>query len=164
MKTLIVRFTVPVEVEVPDDFPVTRQEIERVGDWITNDYRDGRYPHSVEDMHHAAASLTESTVHRAIEYHYSQRMERQFGRERVCQMEYDLRSRLAARCIEKLGRNHLTDGGHVEVSVTAYPLSNQQRYSYSPHVVICRDDSSPDGAPGTHSLATRTVFAGREAA
>ena len=44
MKTLIIRFSVPVEVEVPDDFPITPLEIELSGEDIANDRRDGRYP------------------------------------------------------------------------------------------------------------------------
>jgi hypothetical protein len=164
VKTLIIRFSVPVEVEVPDDFPITPLEIELSGEDIANDRRDGRYPHTTEDMHHAAESLAHSALHQSIEWHYTRRIEQQFGRERACQMPYELHNRLANRCIERLGRCSLVDGGAVEVAVSAYPLLPDHRYSYEAHVVVCRDDAKQDGTEGDYALATRTVFEGREAA
>ncbi len=98
MKTLIVRVTIPVEVEVPEDFPVTCEQVEKAADWIANDYRDGRYPHSTEDMHHAALETARASVSTAITHHYDERMEKHLGRERVCDMSYETRSALSERC------------------------------------------------------------------
>lgn len=162
MKTLILRYTVPVEVDVPDDLPVSNADLERTGERDANDWCDGRYPHSVEDMHHAAARLAESAVLRAIDWHYSERLDRYFGRERACRMPFEIRNHLAKRCQDRLGRFRLVNGGEIEVAVTTHPITH--RYAYDSHIVICRDDAKPDGSPGDYQIATRTVFEGREAA
>jgi hypothetical protein len=163
MKTLLLRFTVPVEVEVPDDFPVSREAIEASADWLANDYRDGRYPHSVEDMHHAALGLARSSMSSAISNHYSDRMEARFGRQHLGEMSYELRNALAERCEKKLGYYRVTDGGGIEIAVASHPLGPKS-YGYQQHVVVCRDDAKDDGSLGDYKLATRTVFEGREAA
>jgi hypothetical protein len=163
MKTLLIRFTVPVEVEVPDDFPVTTADIEKSADWIANDWRDGRYPHAVEDMHHAAGDLARSSVSVAITHHYDERIEKHLGRAHVCAMSYEVRSALAERCEKKLGYFRITDGGGIEIAAMAHPMGEKQ-YGYQQHVVICRDDAKDDGGLGDYKLATRTVFEGRQAA
>ena len=160
MKTLVIRYTVPVEVEVPDDFPVKAEEVTTTAEYYANDYCDGRFPHSVEDLHHAALRLAEGAVHGAVDAHYSGRLEKHFSRERVCAMNVDIRNSLAKRCQDKLGDAHLVNGGTVEVSVSQLAVA---RYG-DDHVVLCRGDEKWNGEPGDYELATRTVFESRDAA
>ncbi len=162
MKTLLIRYTVPVEVDVPDDFPVTTADVGRIGEWQANDWCDGRYPHAVEDMHYAALRLAQHAVERAIDDHYTTRIERQFGRAHYLSMSFETRDALAKRCTAKLGYFRVTEGGQVEVAAMYHPL--ERLYAYDSHVVVCRDDAKDDGTPGAYKLATRTVFEGREAA
>ena len=162
MKTLILRYTVPVEIDVPDDFPVPEPEIERVADWRRNDYSDGRHDFTTEQMHQAVFDAARSDMSRAIDSHYYESVRRHFPADPNAHVEAC--HALAARCHGKLERMHLVDGGTVEISVTRHPIAPEDVHSYDPHVVVCRDDAKDDGTPGDYHLATRTVFAGHEAA
>jgi hypothetical protein len=81
----------------------------------------------------------------------------------------EARNALIKRCLDKLGYLKLVDGGTIETTAMWHPLT--ERYTYDPHVVITRGDVLPltwgEYGPhnlGEYELATRTVFAGREAA
>lgn len=162
MKTLLLRYTVPLEIEVPDDFPVTPTEIEKSAEWCRNDHRDGRFPFATEHLHDAAERAANGDLARAIDNHYCERIERHFRAWNAGNFHMEARDRLIERCQKSLGRVRLVEGGHVEVSATWHPLT--ERYTYDPHVVLCRGDAKGDGSPGDYELATRTVFAGQEAA
>jgi hypothetical protein len=162
MKTLILRYTVPLEIEVPDDFPVTTAEIEKTVDWRRNDYRDGRHPFASELLHDAALRAARNDLDSAIDNHYCRRIEEHFGAQNAGNWHMEARDALIKRCLGSLGYIRLVNGGTVEVAAMWHPLT--QRYTYAPHTVICRADTKPDGSPGDFELATRTVFEGREAA
>jgi hypothetical protein len=164
LKTILLRYTVPVEVDVPDDFPVSESEIERVADWRRNDCSDGRHDFTTEQMHQAVLDAAKSDVNRAVSSHYCERIRRHFPANP--NEHYEACSALTNRCLKKVeeGLMHLVDGGTVEISVTTHPLPPERRHSYQAHIVVCRDDTQEDGTPGPYQMATRTVFAGLEAA
>ncbi len=161
-KTLILRYTVPVEVEVPEDFPVTTDEIEKTADWRRNDFVDGRHPFASELLHDAALRAARNDLESAIDSHYCRRIDAWAKNPAGSNWHMEAREALIKRCRDKLGYVHLANGGDVEVAAVWHPLT--QRYTYAPHVVVCRGDAKPDGSPGDYALATRTVFEGREAA
>jgi hypothetical protein len=189
LSTLILRYTVVVEVEVPDDFPVTTLEIEKTADWKSNDYRDGRHPFTTELLHDAALRAARHDVLDAIDSHYYRRIEAwaaSHGETCWANHERHIESRnaLIKRCTDKLGYFQVANGGGLEIAAMWHPL--KERYTYEPHVVLCRGDKGSDlpfwtqiasfdfdvddkddediDASGRHELATRTVFEGREAA
>lgn len=173
MKTLLLRYTVPIEVDVPDDFPVTTDEIEKTADWRRNDYSDGRYPFASELLHDAALRAARSDLGDAIDNHYCRRIEAWATQHDDCwknhERHMEARNTLIKRCLDKLGYLKLVDGGTVETTAMWHPLT--ERYTYDPHVVIARGDMCigawGEYGPfniGDYELATRTVFAGREAA
>ena len=54
-KIIELRLTVPIEIRVPSDFPVTAAEMVKLADWKVNDRCDGRFPYSTEIMHQGAS-------------------------------------------------------------------------------------------------------------
>lgn len=158
MKTLYLRYTVPVEVEVADDFPVSADAIRKIAKWKSNDWSDGRYPFDVEMMHSGASSMASYHISEAVSYHYAERVEAHFGRAND---HWSARNALAERCEKSV---HRRSPREIEVSVTAHPIDPEHKYASMPHVVLCRDDAKEDGSAGDYRLATRTVFEGRESA
>lgn len=157
-KRLVLRLTAAVEIEVEDDFPVTHTEIEKAADWRANNYNDGRYPFSTELMQDGAESLARHALDYAVSDHYGARVERMFGRTND---HWGAKAKLEARALKKTHVNRVHD---LEVSATDQPEPVGGRYTYDPHIVLCRKDMAEDGTPGAYELATRTVFAGREVA
>jgi hypothetical protein len=168
MKTLLLRYTVPIEIDVPDDFPVTTEEIEKIADWKGNDYTDGRHPFTSELLHDAATRAARNHLADAIDDHYWRRVEAWAG-ARGSNGHREARSALVERCQAKLGYMRLVNGGTIEVAAMWHPI--RERYTRDPHIVIAREDEQslpwdmygPNNL-GAHTLATRTVFEGREAA
>lgn len=155
MKRIVLRFCAAVEIEVDDDFPVAHDAIERAAEWRANYYTDGRYPFSTELIQDGAESLARTALDCAVSDHYGERVERAFGRGHD---HWEAKAKLEARALKKTHVNHVHD---LEVSATDQPEPVGGRYTYDPHIVLCRKDQADGGA---YELATRTVFAGREVA
>jgi len=161
-KIIQLRLTVPVEIRVPSDFPVTAAEMVKIADWHINDRCDGRFPYSTEIMHQGARDWATSILHQSIFHHYCDRVDKHFGRGNS---HLSSRNKLIDRCTKTLREypSHLADGGNVAVSATTRTADNE-RDSGELHIVLCRDDSTEGDTPGDYRLATRTVFASRQAA
>lgn len=161
-KIIELRLTVPIEIRVPSDFPVTAAEMVKLADWKVNDRCDGRFPYSTEIMHQGASDWAISIVHQSIFQHYYDRVDDHFGRGNS---HIGSRNKLIDRCTKTLGSfpTRLVDGGNVEVSATTR-RADDERDTGELHIVLCRDDRKEDGTQGDYMLATRTVFASRQAA
>jgi|GEM_PF-2933697 len=162
MKTLWMRITVPVAVEVPDDFPVAPEALAKVAEWRTNDHSDGRLPYSTEKLLDGAAHLCEGAVEHAIYDAYCRRVEAHFGRRGRADDHLDARNALVARCQGKVRVS--TPHDPVEITVVHDPRPYDQRYVFDAYIVLCREDPKEGEEVGEYRLATRTVFWGREAA
>ncbi len=161
-KIIELRLTVPVEIRVPSDFPVTATEMLKVAEWKVNDRCDGRFPYSTEIMHQGAGDWAMSILHESIFNHYCDRVDKHFGRGNS---HISTRNRLIDRCTKTLDSfpTHLVNGCTVEVSATTR-RAEDERDSGDPHIVLCRGDRKEDGSQGDYALATRTVFASQQAA
>lgn len=161
-KIVELRLTVPVEIRVPSDFPITAAEMVKLAQWKVNDWCDGRYPYSTEIMHQGAVDWANSILHQSIFHHYCDRVDKHFGRGNS---HMTSRNKLIARCTASLDEfhTHLVDGGHIEVSATTRGIDDE-RDTGELHIVLCRDDRKDDDTHGDYVLATRTVFASRQAA
>lgn len=104
MKTLFVRYTIPVAVEVPDDFQVAPEAIAKTGAWLANDYRDGREPFTTETMKDAALRATRAAVLRAIDDQVRERVAAYFRvPENQAYMDhYDGAQRLLAKVADSV--------------------------------------------------------------
>lgn len=80
MKTITISYTIPVEVEVPDDFPLSVEEIQKIATWKANDHCDGRHPFSIEMMFEGAQRASTNYMEDSIFYHYCNKIEQWFGR------------------------------------------------------------------------------------
>lgn len=69
MKVMFVKVTATVAIEVPDDFPIGRTELQKAASARANDCPDGRYPASTENIEHAAERIAKTGVEIAL-YHY----------------------------------------------------------------------------------------------
>lgn len=162
MKTLWMRITVPVAVEVPDDFPVAPEALAEVADWRTNDCSDGRLPYSTEKLLDGAIHLCEDAVESAIFDAYCRRVEAHFGRRGRADEHLEARNALVARCRENVHVS--TRHAPVEITVVEDPRPYDQRFVFDAYIVLCREDPKDGEEVGEYRLATRTVFWGREAA
>jgi len=70
MKTLRVSVTQHVELEVPDDFAVSAEDIARIASWKLNDERDGRYPYSHEMVKDGIHRLVRDNLEETLFQHY----------------------------------------------------------------------------------------------
>lgn len=161
MKKLLLRYTVPIEVDVPDDFPITPEEIARIGEWQCNDYSDGRHPFSTEQLFHAALDCARSDINRAVDDSYRRRVDA-WSPPRGSGQHLDACNKLVERCLSKMGYLHLVDGGTIEVGALSHPLGARYCH-FDTCLVFCRADCS-EGERGEYELATRTVFESREGA
>jgi len=164
-RVIELRFTLPVEIRVPKDFPVDAIEMVTIADWLINDWRDGRYPMSTELMQSGAGRWADAVLNRSIEAHYDKRVETQFGSSHSHRRARD---RLVDRCKATLGDwpTHLVEGGHVEVSVTTRSAA-AERERYAPpseqsFVVLYREDGPTEELGGY--VAAPMVHATRAAA
>lgn len=94
-RRLFIAYTVPVEFEIPEGFPLTADEIRKVAEWKLSDGSDGRYPFTSETMAHGAALAARHHVEDAVFSHYCRRVERTFG---PGSDHLDARNRLVDRC------------------------------------------------------------------
>jgi hypothetical protein len=117
MKTLVIRYTVPVEVDVPDDFPVSEAEIQETADWRRNDWSDGRHPFTSEQLFHAASHAARLDIEAAIDQHYCRRIDRAFP-PNGANFHMEARNALIERCSKTVGFLRLANGGTVEIDVT----------------------------------------------
>ena len=101
MKTLCIAYTATVTFEVPDDFPLTTEEVQKTVEWKANDGRDGRLPFSTELMLTGASQAARWQLSEAIFQHYSRRVEKAFGHG-VEWRYLEGRNRLVDRCDAKV--------------------------------------------------------------
>jgi hypothetical protein len=94
-RTVIVSYTAVVSFDVPDDFPLSADEIRKTVEWKTNDYCDGRLPYSIEMMLDAANRAAKWQLGEAIFQHYCRRVATTFG---ASNFHIEGRNRLVARC------------------------------------------------------------------
>lgn len=95
MKKLLLRYTLTVEVQVPDTFPVSADDVQRVADWKSNECSDGRHPFSTELMHDGAIRAAQWAVSESIFHHYCDRIDKLYGRAND---HMNARNALVARC------------------------------------------------------------------
>lgn len=93
--TVTVRYTIAVQFDVPDDFPLTADEVQKTAEWKANDWNDGRLPFTTETMLRAAAESAEWHLHEAVFQHYCRRVEAAFG---AGNWHIDARNLLVDRC------------------------------------------------------------------
>src|SRR5271155_4727171 len=79
MRTISISYTIHVEMSVPDDFPVTAEDVQKHADWKNNDYCDGRHPFSTELMHDGAERAAETAIAAAISTYACRKVEKWFG-------------------------------------------------------------------------------------
>lgn len=70
MRTIKLQIAVLLEVDVPDDVPLTADAIAQMVNWRVNQYSDGRFPFSAELAHTAAESMANDGVHEALFQHH----------------------------------------------------------------------------------------------
>ena len=94
-RRLVIAYTIPVVFEIPEGFPLTADEIQKIVDWKLGDGRDGRYPFSSELMADGASRAAQHHVEDAIFHHYCRRVEETFGRSGD---HLEARNKLVDRC------------------------------------------------------------------
>ena len=133
MRTISIAYTVTVEMDVPDDFPVSAEEIHRDASYSANDYCDGRHPFSTEMMFDAAERAAVGHVESAIFHHYCNKIEKWFGQRNV---HIEGRNSLIAKwskSVRHWGARSSREGGMVTVRVTdeyTQALLARQRAEY----------------------------------
>ena len=95
-RRLVIAYTIPVQFEIPDGFPLTADEVRKVVEWKLGDGTDGRYPFSTELMADGASRAARHHVEDAVFHHYCRRVEETFGRRSGDHL--DARNRLVERC------------------------------------------------------------------
>jgi hypothetical protein len=94
-RRLVIAYTIPVQFEIPEGFPLTADEIQKIVDWKLGDGSDGRYPFSLETMSSGASLAGHHHVEDAIFHHYCRRVEETFGQGAD---HLEARNRLVDRC------------------------------------------------------------------
>ena len=69
MKKINVSLTVKSVIEVPDDFPISENQIESSLDWKINDFNDGRFNFNTEMFFTGARKLINNCFTSAIQNH-----------------------------------------------------------------------------------------------
>lgn len=69
MKTINVSLTIKSVIEVPDDFPISEDEVESGLDWKINDFSDGRFNFNTEMVFAGARKLINNCFTSAIQNH-----------------------------------------------------------------------------------------------
>lgn len=78
-KRISIAYTIVVEHEVPEDFPLTSAEVKETVEWRVNDWRDGRMPFDTEMMMRAASESARWQLSEAIFQHYARAIDKHFG-------------------------------------------------------------------------------------
>ena len=118
-RRICVQYTIGVMFEVPEDFPITDDELQKHIDWKANDYSDGRYSFTHEMMTDAARRHARNLVMGAIDHHYCERVERAFP---PCPDwdHYTARQKLIERCANKVTHMGPGNGGEIDVQAKTY--------------------------------------------
>lgn len=62
MRTIKLQIAVVMEVEMPEDAPISGRELTDAVEYLANDWEDGRYPYDSESMHIAAMYTARSAL------------------------------------------------------------------------------------------------------
>lgn len=115
-RRLVIAYTIPVVFEIPENFPLTAEEIQKIAEWKVADWRDGRHPFSTELMADGASRAAQHHVADAVFHHYCRRVESAFG---PGSDHLEARNKLVDRCSNTVRSYGLPDN-NVTVEVRIY--------------------------------------------
>jgi hypothetical protein len=104
VKTITITYAVPVEVEVPDDFPVPTEDIQHIAHAGANRFEDGRHNFSTELMLDGAERMLHGHVESALEFFYQRKVNGWFGKDAAYRERRDGCDMLAERWRVRIGR------------------------------------------------------------
>jgi hypothetical protein len=107
-RRLFIVYSIPVEFEIPESFPLTAEEIQKIAEWKLTDWRDGRYPFSTELMSDGASRAAQHHVADAVFNHYCRRVEAAFGSDFD---HIEARNKLIERCLATVKSRSLPEHG-----------------------------------------------------
>jgi hypothetical protein len=120
-RTIAVALIVNVEIEVPDDSPVTPEKFAQIFGWRINDYTDGRHPFCTEmvfrGVRDACDWVIEETLFDHFHAKYRDWIQGPGTSERRAAVGFKVRDRHIAEAVKPIHFG-LVDGGHIELNVT----------------------------------------------